>query len=392
MLEKNLSVIIPCYNCQETLTEAVESVYRQDLGRSFEIVMVNDASTDRTREVMSELAAKHPEIKLFDHPKNMGGGATRNTAVEKSKNDIIFCLDSDDMLGDGTLSKMVNFMTEKNCDAVGVSTSIKFKNKNVDDVAFTNNFGYVGEKIPVESLFSSEKCPLYSVFMFTKHAFAVAGGYPTNHGFDTQGFAWRFLANGLTAYTCPDTIYLHRVNFHQSYYIREYESGRLSHNWFKVFEEFLYLFRPEVRQRILSADLNNTYQSLPDLTDGVAGFRQDYLKFILPKTKENYEALIREEKETDPTDYYWLGAEKYNQGLYPEAITWLEKALQERLSCTEAYFKIYDAIARLSNRQYSEIAQDISRLHHYKKQGRLLPFPIRLFRKIMRETKKLIRK
>lgn len=386
-----LSIIIPCYNCQETLLEAVDSIYRQDLVEPFEIVMVNDVSTDDTWQLMQKLESEHPEIKIFRHEKNLGGGATRNTAVEKSSNDIIFCLDSDDILGDGTLNKMINFLVEKNCDAVGVSTSVKFRNKNIKDIAFTNNFGYVGEKIPFEGLFSSQKCSLYSVFMFTKRAFEIAGAYPTNHGFDTQGFAWRFLANGLVAYTCPETTYLHRINFHRSYYTREYEEGRLSHNWFKVFEEFLYLFNIETRLKLLQANLNDTYLSLPDLTGGQDGFRKDYLKFILPGTKSHYKNLIETNQASDPTDYYWLGAENYNQKNYQEAILWLNQAIKNGLSGPIIYFKIYDALAKLNNLEYPQVAESINHLYQYNKQGGLLPFPIRLYRKIIREIRKKIK-
>lgn len=284
MLKKEISIIIPCYNCSETLEEAVESCFAQGL-KNFEIVMVDDKSTDTTKEVMQKLADNHPEIKLFYHDKNMGGGATRNTAVENSEADVIFCLDSDDILPQGTLFKMLSFMGEKKCDGVGIHHSIKFNGANKEDIDHVDTFGYAGERIPFESLIQKNNiyCPLYSTFMHTRRAFEVAGGYPTEHGFDTQGFAWRFLSSGLTAYTCPDASYLHRIRFKESYYIREYNSGKVNYNWQDVLSEHLSLFNTETQNFILNFDC--------------VGFSRNLFEELCKKEsifKENYEVLLEE--------------------------------------------------------------------------------------------------
>ena len=89
-MEHRLSIIIPCYNCAETLEEAVDSIYRQALTLPFEIIMVDDCSTDKTVKIMDKLKNRYKETKVFNHEKNQGGGVTRNTAVEKSTGDIIF--------------------------------------------------------------------------------------------------------------------------------------------------------------------------------------------------------------------------------------------------------------------------------------------------------------
>jgi len=174
----------------------------------------------------------YKEIKLFYHEKNKGGGATRNTAVANSQAEVIFCLDSDDLLPPDTLSKMLKFLHERKSDGVGFHKSIKFNSDNQNNVNYIDTSGYLDGKIPIGALTSIDKfCPIYVNFMYTKEAFNKIGGYPTNHGFDTQGFAWRFLCSGLIAYTCPDTKYLHRTNFKESYYLREYNQGKSNYNW-----------------------------------------------------------------------------------------------------------------------------------------------------------------
>ena len=262
-MSPKLSIIIPCYNCEKTLEEAVVSCFTQNL-ENFEIIMVDDASMDNTREIIKKLSEKHQEIKVIYHDKNKGGGAARNTAVKNSSHELIFCLDSDDILPEGTLEKMLKYWEEKRCDGVAIHRSIKFKGLNINDIERIDEFGYANQIIPIESLIEkpeSPLCPLYSVFMFTKKAWEKCGGYPENHGFDTQGFAWRFLLNGLKAYTCPNTSYLHRVNFHNSYYLREYMAGKINMNWQLVLREFISAFSKKTQIIILDNKIND-YQDI----------------------------------------------------------------------------------------------------------------------------------
>lgn len=279
-----LSVIIPCYNCAETLTEAVDSCYRQGFSDSeFEIVLVDDCSTDTTHRLAETLAAKHLNLRLLTHTTNQGGGAARNTAARAAVAPVIFCLDSDDLLPPGTLRKMYNFLRDKNADGVGLHHSTKFRGTNTSDIAYADTFGYAGEKIPLESLLQKNNvlCPLYSVFMYTKSAFITCGGYPTNHGFDTQSFAWRFLAAGLVAYTCPDTNYLHRVEFHQSYYLREYAGGKININWQQVLLEHQHLFSESARTFIKNFPLR-------DFTRSVFGELCKREDVFLPEAQRRY--------------------------------------------------------------------------------------------------------
>ncbi len=255
-----LSIIIPCYNCELTLREAVESCYKQGFANSeFEVILVDDKSTDSTKEVMDDLSKNNSNIKLFYHDKNLGGGCTRNTAVAQSLGEIIFCLDSDDLLPPDTLKKMSDFLLEKNCDGVCFNYSKKFRGDNPEEIIHIDTFEYSDSPIPLTSLLlpGNALSPVVLVFMYTKTAFKKIGGYPTYHGFDTQGFGWRFLSAGLKAFICNGSTYLHRVEFTKSYYLREYLAGKANHNNQCILMEHLVLFNPEVRKIITSFDTSD---------------------------------------------------------------------------------------------------------------------------------------
>jgi len=392
MENPELSIIIPCYNCDQTLEEALASVYTQNLSIPFEVVLVDDASTDQTKKLMIELSGKYSGVKTFFHDKNQGGGATRNTAVKHAKGKMIFCLDSDDLLAPGTLGKMVGMMQEKNCDGVGISTSTKFNGRNKNDISRVDNFGYVGEKIPFESLFErpgQPLCSLYSTFLFTKEAFQTAGGYPTAHGFDTQGFAFRFLANGLTAYTCPGANYLQRINFHQSYYLREYEAGKINHNWFSIYEEFLYLFSPEVQSLILNYDLNGAHESLAGaVSKNGTIFRTDYQALLKPETRNEYEKMIGKEGFSSSADYYWLGTKKMAEGDVSGALALFTKSLELGLNNGHLYQALEQTGYQFNAGEQKQAEKKITKLQAYQRHGSGAPFLPRLKNKLIRTIKK----
>ncbi len=299
-MTNKLTIIIPCYNCKETLKEAVDSIYTQNIDIPFEIIMVDDNSTDNTVSVMNKLAEKYPEIKLFYHKENKGGGATRNTAVKNSTGNIIFCLDSDDILPPNTLSKMYKYMLEKDCDGVTIHKSIKFNGTNPSDIDHVDISPFVSKKIPFDSLISRtiNFQPLFVNFMYTREAFDRLGGYPTNHGYDTPGFGWRFMCAGLKAYTCPDSGYLHRINFKESYYLREYNEGKINHDWREIFLENYYVFNKEALKLIESFDYKDFTKDIIQELVKLDNMYKPNLNNVLGKKYPKLEIENREIKST----------------------------------------------------------------------------------------------
>ncbi|WP_034670353.1 glycosyltransferase family 2 protein [Chryseobacterium populi] len=91
-----ISVIIPVYNAEKYITQAVESALQFE--ETYEIILIEDKSPDNALEVCRKLAENNPRIKLYQHPdkRNHGAGATRNLGIEKATGDFIAFLDADD--------------------------------------------------------------------------------------------------------------------------------------------------------------------------------------------------------------------------------------------------------------------------------------------------------
>jgi len=88
----NLSVIMPVYNEQETLEEIVRQVL--DTGHAYEIVMVDDGSTDGTRDIMAQWV-DDPVVRVIYHERNMGKGSAVRTAFDHARGDIYIIQDAD---------------------------------------------------------------------------------------------------------------------------------------------------------------------------------------------------------------------------------------------------------------------------------------------------------
>ncbi|MBT8850021.1 hypothetical protein BTH91_08910, partial [Lactobacillus delbrueckii subsp. bulgaricus] len=106
------SIIIPVYNTQSYVKSCLESVFNNDT-RDFEIIVVNDGSTDDSLRKCQQIQLKYPNyIKIIDQP-NLGVSVARNKGIEAATGDYLIFLDSDDKLAPGSLD---NANLEKNED------------------------------------------------------------------------------------------------------------------------------------------------------------------------------------------------------------------------------------------------------------------------------------
>lgn len=108
-----VSVVMPTYNCASFIQEAVESVVAQTYP-SWELIIVDDCSTDNTKAVLAPYLAKYPNIHYTCLEKNSGPAVARSEALKQAKGDYVAFLDSDDLWTPNKLSLQIDFMKQKN--------------------------------------------------------------------------------------------------------------------------------------------------------------------------------------------------------------------------------------------------------------------------------------
>lgn len=106
------SVIVPCYNAEEYLSHCIHSVLEQEF-KDYEIVLVNDFSTDSSGEICDELAAEFDSVRVVHLAENGGVSLSRNTGIKASRGKYIVFLDSDDYLAENCLGKIASFLKQK---------------------------------------------------------------------------------------------------------------------------------------------------------------------------------------------------------------------------------------------------------------------------------------
>ncbi len=107
-----VSVVIPVYNCEEYLKGCVESLMNQSMDKSdFEIIFINDGSSDNGGEICERAAEEYQNIVYFAK-ENGGVSSARNKGIELAQGKYIFFLDADDTLTDDTLKSVYEFFEE----------------------------------------------------------------------------------------------------------------------------------------------------------------------------------------------------------------------------------------------------------------------------------------
>lgn len=115
---KKVSIIIPAYNCEKTLIQCLGNVVNQTL-KDIEVILVNDASTDRTWDIILECEAQFPEIIMaINLEANRGAGGARNVGLMYATGEYIGFVDSDDIIATDMYEKMYNEAVRGDYDIV----------------------------------------------------------------------------------------------------------------------------------------------------------------------------------------------------------------------------------------------------------------------------------
>ena len=156
---KILSVAIPCYNSQDYMGNAIESLL--EAGDDIDIIIVDDGSTDDTALIADKYAEKHPDVVRVIHKKNGGHGSAVNTGIENAKGLYFKVLDSDDRLDPSVLCEVMDalrFYSKEEEPLDMLVTNFVYDKAGVPDCK-KKVMDYVG-KLPEKFVFSWELAKL----------------------------------------------------------------------------------------------------------------------------------------------------------------------------------------------------------------------------------------
>lgn len=126
-----ISVIIPVYNTEKYIEECIQSVLDNDF-KEFEVICVDDGSTDSSLELMQKMVDEYDCITILTQ-ENKGQSAARNKALEVAKGKYVYFLDSDDKIKPNTLGELYNRLEKEQLDVLYFSGESFYESKELEE-------------------------------------------------------------------------------------------------------------------------------------------------------------------------------------------------------------------------------------------------------------------
>jgi glycosyltransferase involved in cell wall biosynthesis len=200
MRSKLVSIIIPCYNDEEFIEQALNSALAQDY-EEIEVIVVDDGSNQSTKEVLKEL---EPKLTQLITQENKGPAAARNRGIYAASGEYILVLDSDDYFEPSFCAKAVGILNSRKNIKTVTCHARWFKNKSEYRI-FRPLGGNIKEFLLQNATLSNS--------MFRKADWREAGGYDEKmiSGFEDWEYYIRLHANGGETYVIPEVLFHYRI-------------------------------------------------------------------------------------------------------------------------------------------------------------------------------------
>ena len=170
-----VSIITPAYNAEQFLPETIASVLNQTYA-DWEMIIVNDCSTDRTEQVIQSFQEQDSRIRYLKMPKNSGPAAARDYALQHAKGRFLAFLDSDDLWLPEKLEQQISFMVNND---LGFSYT-SYRRMSMDGSKLSRPMDLTG-RVTYRSLLKNTQIATLTVMLDTQHTgpieMAVDYGY-----------------------------------------------------------------------------------------------------------------------------------------------------------------------------------------------------------------------
>jgi len=203
-----LDIVIPCYNCGNTIKHVISKLLKQKLAEEWNIkfILVNDCSTDGTSKILAQL--KSAKIKVIQTPRNSGRAFSRNFGANFSDSEYILFLDSDCMpKNEHTLNLLLN--------KINLTHDIVFGSLFANGKHFWAKYFNFINKSRENNIHNNKFYNLTSAyFLISRALFKISGGFNENYrkyGFEDRDFFIRLIKFKPTVGYSPESIVLHDV-------------------------------------------------------------------------------------------------------------------------------------------------------------------------------------
>lgn len=268
-----ISVLIPAYNVERYLPKCLDSVLSQTFD-DFEIILINDGSTDGTGKLCDDYAARDSRIKVY-HQSNKGISATRELCLQYASGDYIQFIDSDDWVEPDILEIMYSMAQASNSDVIECSFYLETANASKPFC-----FNHSKKEDFLNDSIAGKWAVLWRHFF--KKTFLVGQGISFPKGID-GGEDYYFVTKSLLlsdrVKSCEKPLYhynfnnensfIHRGTFERSFY--QYSATTLvenllrQNNMLRMYEISLNYRKYVVKRDLLKCSIKRSYKYYPDI-------------------------------------------------------------------------------------------------------------------------------
>ena len=202
--ETLVSIVMPAYNCEKYVVEAINSVLAQTY-RKWELLVLDDGSKDNTLHIIEEFSQKDSRIKALPNRKNIGVSATRNRGIELASGDWIAFLDSDDMWESEKLEKQFKIVEKEAAEFLFTGSSYI----NEEGEPYKGIFE-VPEKITYKKLRNQNVISCSSVLVRKKYFEHIKMEKDEMH--EDYAVWLRILKLGITAFGVNEPLLIYRIS------------------------------------------------------------------------------------------------------------------------------------------------------------------------------------
>ncbi|MCD8151212.1 MAG: glycosyltransferase [Clostridiales bacterium] len=368
-----ISIIMPCYNTDKYVGEALDSIICQNFP-DVEIICINDGSGDRTLEVLQSYANRFDNISVYSSS-NHGQGYQRNFGIDHASGKYVYFMDSDDKLKNGSLSRMYEQAEKDSLDILYFEGESFYESEELEDefpqykTLYHRREQFTDVRSGEELYIAFENAGQFIVspcLQFTRYEHIKKNNlaFPSISALEDNLFAMKSILSAERVACIPDALYLRRIR-NDSTMTAPLKADRLDAYWIITLEfmKILQQYRdnPEMEkaifQRILrfSGNIDKTYNALQEKsvsqnTGSMFTEEQTFL-YLMQYCLRTGNQIYRKEKQASQKRLNQTYAEK------SEITAKLQKTYEEKSEINAKLQKTYEEKSEINARLQKTYAE-----------------------------------
>ena len=201
----DLSIVIPVYNCENFISDCIDSILNQKTKYNVQVIIINDGSTDSTEQILMKY--QDVESVIIHTQKNKGFSGARNVGINKSIGKYIMFVDADDYLLEGSIENLMDIAETRNADIVqGEYINVSMVGERITSSKICDSVKDTSKKCTTFELPGYPWAKVYRRELFDQIRF------PEHFWFEDSIISHIVFPKATSIYAIPNKVYAYRIN------------------------------------------------------------------------------------------------------------------------------------------------------------------------------------